>query len=250
MWVHKGVIMKSTATVILFLTAFPLGAASAETLYTETIVHETTTSVDLELNEETVLCSQAEYGVSHLKVLIPQLAAITLLDHQNQGAGAPCVTAGACAPNGELETGQVLDDDYDHEQVSILVRAVRIDVAESSSETCTTYLREEIETTIGGLLFTHERSALLGERSYSDCVAGEGDDKADDKADDTADDNEESAAASDEDVESDSQPRARDVDRSGGCEAAGTGNQLPLVWPLALAFVLMFLSRKRPGALV
>src|SRR5262245_40295628 len=73
-------------------------SASADTRVAETIVHKTSTTTSIALNTETVVCSQADYSGLHLKVLIPKLASLTLLDHQNFGAGAPCVAAGVCAP--------------------------------------------------------------------------------------------------------------------------------------------------------
>src|SRR5262249_16938805 len=62
--------------------------------YKEEVVHQTTTPVEVALNEQTVLCSHADYSALYLKVLIPKLASLTLLNHQNAGAGAPCVAAG------------------------------------------------------------------------------------------------------------------------------------------------------------
>ncbi len=151
-----------------------LGLASSAGAAVETreeLVHETTTSVDLLLTPETVICSHADYSASFLKVLIPQLASITLLDHQNTDAGAPCVAAGECAPFGDHAPSDILDEADTSETVDITVRALRVDEIDHEAQTCATTLRERIDLVIRGVPFAHERSASLGSRPYGDCTA-------------------------------------------------------------------------------
>lgn len=126
-----------SASVVRVLTS----SASAAIETREELVHETTTSVELELTPESVICSHADYSSTFLKVLIPQLAAITLLDHQNTDAGAPCVAAG--------------EDEIDHD-----------------AQTCATTLIERVDVVIRGVPFVHERYASLGTRPYGDCTGG------------------------------------------------------------------------------
>jgi len=135
----------------------------------ETVVHDTTTDVTVTLDDQTVLCSSADYGALFLKVLIPQLASLTLLDHQNTGAGAPCVAAGLCEPGNE--PSDIIDDDEPTETVALNVKAVRQDLVDETAQTCDTYLIERVNVTIRGVAFTHERTAPLGPRAYSDCVS-------------------------------------------------------------------------------
>ena len=156
-----------TSFVCLGLLA---GTASADTLLAETIVHDTSTSLDIELNQNTVLCSSADYSGLFLKVLIPKLASLTLLDHQNFGAGAPCVAAGACEPGRMPE--DIIDASRPTERVSIHVRAVRLDETDTVQQTCSTSLVERVNVTIRGFEFKHTRSVWLGDRPFSDCVQG------------------------------------------------------------------------------
>ncbi|MCA9664567.1 MAG: hypothetical protein KC503_03235 [Myxococcales bacterium] len=137
------------------------------------LVHSSEHQVSIKLDRSTVLCSAADYGATFLKVLIPQLAALTLLDHQNTGAGAPCVAAGMCAllPDGPgLSPEQVLDDKKLTEDVTIAVRASRANRIDHDAKTCATTLVEQVKVNIRGLDFFHERRAPLGERPYSDCL--------------------------------------------------------------------------------
>jgi len=174
-----------------FVAAF-LSVADAATA-NETVVHDTSSWIEIDLDPSTVLCSAADYGSLFLKVGIPELARITLLDHQNIGAGAPCVTAGICEP-GHMPS-DIIDPARPSELVQINVKAVRFDDVDGSAQTCTTHLIERVHLTIRGFEFTHERFAELGTRPYSDCAsadpgpgtgsgsgsaAGTGDTKADD----------------------------------------------------------------------
>ncbi len=166
MWQRRRAI--ETCGAVLLVMAAPTTAA-AELVQHETIVHDTTTRVEIELDASTVLCSAADYGALFLKILIPELAALTLLDHQNSGAGAPCVAAGACAPGNMPE--DILDPTCSTAAVDIRVRAVRLDELDTVQETCTVTLREDVHVDIRGVPFTHERFASLGSRPYADCLA-------------------------------------------------------------------------------
>ncbi len=160
---------KSFAVVFTAVLGSALAPAHAENWeFKETLVHAASHSREIALNAGTVLCSAADYGKPFLKVLIPELAAITLLDHQNIGAGAPCVAAGTCTTGKEPET--ILDPAKPTEPVTITVQAFRQDSIEHDAQTCTTFLLERVQVTIRGTAFTHERFAALGSRPYADCL--------------------------------------------------------------------------------
>lgn len=163
----------SLHSVVLGLGFVAGSAASALALpvYNETLVHDTTTEVDVKLDSSTVLCSAADYGATFLKILIPDLGKITLLDHQNTGAGAPCVASGPCGPGNE--PADIIDANDLHETVSVNVKAIRGDESDADTQTCTTYLTEKVKVTIRGKDFFHERFAQLGTRPYSDCVTSQ-----------------------------------------------------------------------------
>jgi hypothetical protein len=175
--------------IALGLVAGSISVANAEQTTNETVVHDTTSWVEVDLNASTVLCSAADYGALFLKVGIPELARITLLDHQNIGAGAPCVAAGICAPGNQ--PSDIINPAKPTELVSINVKAVRYDVADSEANTCTTHLIERVHLTIRGIEFNHERFSDLGSRKFADCssaapapsgggsAGGSGDDKSD-----------------------------------------------------------------------
>ena len=210
-----------------------LGLASTAGAAVETreeLVHETTTSVDLLLTPETVICSHADYSASFLKVLIPELAAITLLDHQNTDAGAPCVAAGECAPFGDHAPDDILDEADTSETVDIRVRATRLEEIDHDARTCATSLRERVDLEIRGVRFAHERYASLGSRPYGDCTAGAAGD--DDQPPVAGDGKADELGAGTESAE------------AGGCAAGGAGGSSAFAL-VVLGMAIAALRRRR-----
>jgi len=207
---------------LIALSLIPLAAspAAADTTYNETVVTDTTTPVDLKLDSSTVLCSSADYGALFLKVLIPDLAHLTLLDHQNLGAGAPCVAAGQCR-TGNMPS-DIIDPAHPTERVDVNVQEVRADEGDSVAQTCTTTLIERVHVTIRGIEFVHERQAALGTRPFSDCVT--------------------TAAAAGSDNAADDPGASTAEPKSGGCNAAGGSGGLIVA---ASALVLVRRRRRR-----
>lgn len=213
-------VLRSLPIPAVLLLAAPAVAANGPTSV-ETVVTDTTTPVDLKLDDSTVLCSSADYGSLFLKVLIPDLARLTLLDHQNIGAGAPCVAAGACKP-GNMPSN-IIDPAHPVEHVAVNVQEIRLDEADPTAQTCTTTLIEKVHVSIRGIDFYHQRQAPLGSRPYSDCAT---------------------SAATDPSTGSDTpadEPGAIDDPKSGGCAATGSGAGLGLV----LASLGAVLARRR-----
>lgn len=129
-----------------------------------TLVSDKTTAVSVELNARTVKCSAADYSMPMLKVLVPALAELTLLNHRNTREGAPCVAAGQC---GELSPRDILGAGEGTERVP--VRVVLRKVAEQDGDGCQVTLVETVATTIRGVAFFHERRHDLAERVAEDC---------------------------------------------------------------------------------
>ncbi len=170
---------KIVSTLALLLAATPaFAAAEAERFETrETVVHATTTVLDVELNEKTVICSRADYSFPMLKVLIPGLEGITLLNHQNRGAGAPCVTTNeSCRPASRFGPGaspeSILQGRPGTEKVEVTVTAKRKDIMDHVEKTCTQTLIETVDTTIRGKKLTHVRYNNLNPRNYELCLNG------------------------------------------------------------------------------
>ncbi len=160
--------------MILFLALFSAGVQAQSRFESkEKVVSKNVARVEIELSEATVLCSAADYGARFLKILIPALADLTIMDHQNTGAGAPCVAAGMCEfmpGDGGFNTTDILDGSAPNETVDIEVTLTRVFNLDHEKKTCQVSLRENVLTEVRGIEFTHVRFATIGERAFSDCL--------------------------------------------------------------------------------
>ncbi len=128
------------------------------------IVSDRTTIVSVPLNAATVKCSRADYAEPLVKVLIPALADLTVLNHRNTREGAPCVSAGSCremSPQDILKTGEGVDQ--------VKIRVVLRKETSIDGEICRVTLIESVATTIRGVTFSHERAQEVAERTAADC---------------------------------------------------------------------------------
>lgn len=128
------------------------------------LVSDKTTTVSVDLNAKTVKCSAQDYSMPMLKVLVPALADLTLLNHRNTREGAPCVAAGQC---GKFKPSDILASGEGTEQIP--VRVVLRKLAEVDGEGCRVTLIETVATKIRGISFFHERRHELAERVADDC---------------------------------------------------------------------------------
>ncbi len=129
------------------------------------VVSDRTSTVSVPLNAKTVKCSSADYSAMMLKVLVPDLAGLTVLNHRNTNEGAPCVAAGVCSvklgPKTILEAGEGVDQ--------IKVRVVLRKQTSIQGEVCHVSLVETVATTIRGVPFFHERVQEVPQRTAADC---------------------------------------------------------------------------------
>ncbi len=140
----------------------------------ETIVHVTKSHLYVELNKDTVLCSRADYAMPMLKVLIPGLSDITLLDHQNYRAAAPCVTTGESCMRGAggASPEDILQGRPGTEAIEVTVTAKKIEYINHTEKTCLLEMVEDIETNIRGKKLVHQKSNTLEPRSFERCTNG------------------------------------------------------------------------------
>ena len=129
-----------------------------------TIVSDKTTDVKVDLNSKTVKCSAADYSGPMLKVLVPGLADLTVLNHRNTREGAPCVAAGRCGavgPQDVLKSGEGTE--------TVPVRVVLKKLVSVEGDVCHVTLSETVHTTIRGIAFFHERFQEVADRAAADC---------------------------------------------------------------------------------
>lgn len=142
-----------------------VGQAQARLQTDPGVIRDQTTTVSVDLNEQTVKCSAADYSALTLKVLVPALDALTVLNHRNTAEGAPCLAAGRCrdgmGPDVILRSGAGIEQ--------IPVRVVLKKVVNVEGEVCRVSIVETVTTKIRGIPFFHERWQPVADRVVADC---------------------------------------------------------------------------------
>jgi hypothetical protein len=162
--------MKNIFT-LLFSATLSL-SSFANTEFKTKVISIREVNLEIVLDSQTVLCSRADYGAEFLKILIPQLAELTFLDHRNRGAGAPCVGAGMCGNDWHdgPRPGDILDVNKPTEQITVKIELSRSFSLNHETKECNVGMEEKIFTNVRGIEFFHNRYAPLGERNYEDCL--------------------------------------------------------------------------------
>jgi hypothetical protein len=138
---------------------------AAQALPHTSVLRDETTNVNVDLNAKTVKCSAADYSMPMLKVLVPGLADITLLNHRNTREGAPCIAAGQCTES--LGPQSILKNGEGTERIP--VRVVLKKVTTIEGDVCHVSLVETVTTEVRGLPFFHERYQPVADRTAADC---------------------------------------------------------------------------------
>ena len=131
-------------------------------------ISETITPLIVTVDASTVRCSAIDYMAPEVKINIPQLKGITLFDHENRGAGGPCMTAGACTADFTPE--RVIDPEHPEVAISLRINLDKVATINHVEKTCVVSIREQLFSTINGHDFDHTRSGQLTQRSYEDCL--------------------------------------------------------------------------------
>lgn len=139
------------------------------------IVSDHVVTVPIEINSKLVKFSRADYSMPTVKILIPAMADVTLLDHRNTREGAPCLAAYlANSPDDVIQNR----DGKETADLHIVLRRLAelktretedVKGAKTVRQVCQILLVEQIETQIRGQRFQHERMAQLPDRNTADC---------------------------------------------------------------------------------
>ncbi len=155
--------MKKLTVVLISLLVASL--AQGQSLANTVDLSEQTFTVPVDLSTAKVKVTTLGYGAPTLKVLIPELAAITVLDHRNLGEEAPCMA------NFEAFTvDAVVQGNPAVVETDITVRRQKVLTPIEEENTCRVHLTELVTTEIRGLSFSHFESQKLPDRHIDDCI--------------------------------------------------------------------------------
>ncbi|MCH2534093.1 MAG: hypothetical protein MK008_06600 [Bdellovibrionales bacterium] len=99
-----------------------------------------------------------------VKVLVPDLADVTILNHRNTGEGAPCM-----ASYQAMSPEDVIQNNPSVEVVPMTITLNKLLTPDSANGICHVSLKESIVGKIRGFRFEHHESMGVGTRHIDDC---------------------------------------------------------------------------------
>lgn len=153
--------MKSALLLLSLITSLTSFAG-------ERVILEDSKAMTAKIDRTHVRCSARGYGLAELKINLEGLDGWTLFDHTNDQfgdrTGLPCMTAGACKAEWDPEGGGFSIDDIiqgNERTEKIVVHRKVTEIRQLSiddgQQVCIRLLRENIDTVVGGVPFTHVR---------------------------------------------------------------------------------------------
>lgn len=154
--------IKFLFTLMAFATLHLSTQARAQT--NTVTLSEKIVQLNVEISPTNLKWSEADYSSPVVKVLVPELADVTILDHRNAGEGAPCLaTYEARSPE------DVIQNNPSVEKIDFQITLQKKLSPNLESQTCDVELIESIEGKIRGFKFVHDRHLSVGSRHIDDC---------------------------------------------------------------------------------
>lgn len=143
----------------ILLTTLIINAAQAETK----VLHKKTVVLPVNVSSAQLLLSNAGYGeIEILKIIVPELADVTFLNHRNPTAGGPCL-----ATYDSVDPQDIIQNRPGIEKVAFKVTLTK-DTYESGNK-CIITMYESVEGKVRGHNFTHTVFQKMPERKIEDC---------------------------------------------------------------------------------
>lgn len=131
----------------------------------EVIIAKKTVKLAVDLSTTGIRSSNLGYGDTYfVKILVPGLAAETLLNHRNEGESAPCL---ATYQTFKVEDVVQNNPTTEIHEFEIVQRKVLYPDPENKS--CIVILREDVATKVRGFDFIHTRTEEMPRRHIDDC---------------------------------------------------------------------------------
>lgn len=147
----------------LFLGLTVIAAALGAQANTK-VISTRTVNLPVDVSNSKVRKTNAGYGAVYLvKILVPELAEETVMNHRNEGEGAPCL-----ATNEIDNVSDLIGGKPGIEIVSFEIELVK-ETQLMGDGTCSVRLHENINTKVRGISFYHSRTSELPSRVAEDC---------------------------------------------------------------------------------
>lgn len=134
----------------------------------ERIIHDKIQKASVTFDLLNVRCSALGYGLTELKITVPELEWLAFFDHSNIGEQAPCMTAGACV-EGNRPT-DLIGNVGGTEDIDVRFILKEVFILDFGRSVCTRRIEERLESVVRGVNFDHFRSKNFGELPMEECL--------------------------------------------------------------------------------
>lgn len=131
------------------------------------VVSDKTSPVALTLNADTVFCSALGYGVSFLKVSVPDLDWLAHFNHRANTLGLPCAAAGECTDL--LNPESILQSRPGVETVEVRVVLTEVLRVDLQGQRCSRWLKEDVEAKVRGVQLRHHVDGPVEAVPFEQC---------------------------------------------------------------------------------
>lgn len=148
----------------IFLMAMLFSAVQVKAAPQEVIISEKEVILNVDISSKNLKWSRADYSEPVVKILVPELADVTILDHRNNGEGAPCMASyEARSPEEVIKNNPAI------EQIPMRIVLKKILIKDLEKQTCEVFLKEDINAQIRWFDFVHTKQIHVGTRHIDDC---------------------------------------------------------------------------------
>lgn len=143
-------------------------AISLMTIFTASameVLHEKTVTLPVDISSTRIIMSNAGYGqIEVLKVIVPELADVTFLNHRNPTAGGPCL-----ATYETSSVDDIIQNNPSVERVRFKISLSKSTYADTTNKKCYVTMTETVTGKIRGFEFNHTVNQTMPERKIEDC---------------------------------------------------------------------------------
>lgn len=132
------------------------------TAFANTVVSERTVILPVDLTK--VKLSNSGYSSHIVKVLIPELADVTIANHRNEDEDAPCL-----ATYEAMKVEEVVQNKPETIEVPLKITLKKHTWVDEENKVCKVGLQELVEGNIRGFNFVHDRWMDMPDRHLEDC---------------------------------------------------------------------------------
>ena len=130
--------------------------------FAQTVLSFKKVNLSVNIDQSNMKLSRAGYGSDVLKVFIPALADVTILDHRNENSGAPCMSTYETDIAEDVIQGRPGVEKIDF--TVVLTKHTYLD-----GTVCKVSMDETITAKIRGFNFSHSRNVDMPDRHADDC---------------------------------------------------------------------------------